>query len=91
MYELSTVMYYIHVHFRIHQIYSLLLTFQIYFIYQHCSDNLKRKIKLCDEYGLVKDLPKDGQKRSHGSVIEPYKDEQWQGTNQIPQQDFGFN
>lgn len=39
----------------------------------------------------MKDLPKDGQKRSHGSVIEPYKDEQWQGTNQIPHQDFGFN
>lgn len=33
VYELSTFMYYIHVHFCIHQIYSLLLTFQIYFIY----------------------------------------------------------
>lgn len=42
------------------------------------SDELKRKIKLSDEYGLVKDLPKEGQKKSHGSVIEPYKDGMWQ-------------
>lgn len=27
----------------------------------------------------MKDLPKEGQKKSHGSVIEPYKDGMWQG------------
>lgn len=55
------------------------------------SDELKRKIKLSDEYGLVKDLPKEGQKKSHGSVIEPYKDGMWQengtsiqGTHRYP-------
>ncbi|XP_071126976.1 pleiotropic regulator 1-like isoform X1 [Mytilus edulis] len=40
---------------------------------------LKRRVKTIDEYKMVKDLPKEGQrKQQQQSVIKPYETNQWQ-------------
>ncbi|CAC5393084.1 unnamed protein product [Mytilus coruscus] len=40
---------------------------------------LKRRVKIIDEYKMVKDLPKEGQrKQQQQSVIKPYETNQWQ-------------
>lgn len=38
----------------------------------------------------MKDLPKEGQKKSHGSVIEPYKDGMWQGLTSFCHRTFHY-
>lgn len=45
------------------------------------SEILRRKCKVADEYGVVKDMPKEGGKKNsqNTDVIKPYNDkQQWQ-------------